>query len=141
MDSTCVLIGLQVCFHSAMKQENDVSNIVGCLQAVRIYSFMKEIKVYIRASYIIFLFVKTEYNFIKEIKHVLDAFIDWWKPRQSFCMRILEQVKTLDCVSDFHWSALEFSQSFASGFIRLWRQGKYVFLNNTYNHEALANCR
>ena len=43
-----------------------------CLQVVRIYSFMKEIKVYIRASYIVFLFVKTENNnFIKEIKHVL----------------------------------------------------------------------
>ena len=49
MDSTCVLIGLQVCFHSTMKHENDVSNMVGCLQAVRFYSFMKEIKVYIYA--------------------------------------------------------------------------------------------
>ena len=28
-NSTCVLIGLQVCFHSAMKHENDVSNMVG----------------------------------------------------------------------------------------------------------------
>ena len=41
----CVLIGLQMCFHSAMKHENEVSNMVGCLQVVRIYIFMKEIEV------------------------------------------------------------------------------------------------
>ena len=53
-----------------MNHENDVSNVVGCLQVVRIYSFMKELK-YTRASYIVFLFVKTEnINFIKEIKYV-----------------------------------------------------------------------
>ena len=34
MDSACVLISLQVCFHSAMKHENDVRNMVG--------SFMKK---------------------------------------------------------------------------------------------------
>ena len=28
LDITCVLIGLQVCFHSAMKHENGVSNVV-----------------------------------------------------------------------------------------------------------------
>ena len=28
MDDTCVLIGLQVCFHSAMKHENGMSNVV-----------------------------------------------------------------------------------------------------------------
>ena len=28
LDSTCVLIGLQVCLYSAMKHENDVSNVV-----------------------------------------------------------------------------------------------------------------
>ena len=37
LDSTSVLIGLQVCFHSAMKQENDVRNIVDCLRVVIIY--------------------------------------------------------------------------------------------------------
>ena len=62
-------------FYSAIKHKNDVSTMVGCLQVVRIYSFMKEIKVYIRASYVVFVFVKTENNFIKEIKHVLRAFI------------------------------------------------------------------
>ena len=38
LDSTCVLIGLQECFHSSMKHENDVSNMVDCLRVVRIYS-------------------------------------------------------------------------------------------------------
>ena len=36
LDSTCVLIGLQVCFDKAMKHENDVSNTISCLQVVRI---------------------------------------------------------------------------------------------------------
>ena len=31
VDSRCILIGLQVCFHSAMKHENHVSNMFGCL--------------------------------------------------------------------------------------------------------------
>ena len=68
LDSTCVLIDQQLCFHSAMKHENDVSDMVGCLQVVRIYSFMKDIKVHVcvRTSDIVFLFVKME---IKE--HVL----------------------------------------------------------------------
>ena len=39
----CIFIGLQVCFHSGMKDKNDVGNMVGCLQVVRIYSFMEEI--------------------------------------------------------------------------------------------------
>ena len=61
------LIGLQVSFHSAMKHGNDVSNMAGCLQVVKIYSFMREIKIYIHASYIVFLSVKSENkNFIKE---------------------------------------------------------------------------
>ena len=30
-----------------MKHKNDMSDTIGCLQIVRIYSFMKEIKVYI----------------------------------------------------------------------------------------------
>ena len=53
-------------------------------QVVRSYTFMKEINVYIRALHIVFLFVKTEnYDFIREIKHVIRSFIAWWKPRQS----------------------------------------------------------
>ena len=68
------------CFHSAMRHENGCL----CLQVVRSYSFMKEIQVYILALYIVFPFVMTENNnFIKEIKHVISAFIAWWKPRKS----------------------------------------------------------
>ena len=42
-----------------MKHENDV---VGCLQIGRIYSIMKEIKLYIHTSYIVFLFEVEEIN-------------------------------------------------------------------------------
>ena len=67
---------LQVCFHSAMKHKNN--NMVSSLQLLRIYSFKKEIKVYIRASYMVFLFEKTESNnFMNEIKNLLCAFIAW----------------------------------------------------------------
>ena len=38
-------------------------------------------------------------------------------------VRILEQVKTFDCVLDFHLSALEFSQTFASFIIRCIYEG------------------
>ena len=59
-----------------MKDENDVSYIIVCLQVVEMYSLMKEIELYIRSSYIVFLFVKSESNiFIEEIKHNLCAFI------------------------------------------------------------------
>ena len=69
LDSKYVLIGLQVCFHSAIKHENDVNDMIGCLRVLRIYSFMKEIKLYKRVSYIVFLFVKTGNNsFIKKNK-------------------------------------------------------------------------
>ena len=57
---------------------------VCCLQVVRIYSFMKEIRLYKPASCIVILFVKTENNnFLKEIKNVLRAFsfTAQWKPR------------------------------------------------------------
>ena len=75
-DSKCVLIG-RVCFHNAMKQESEITDMIGCFtQIVRIYSFIKEIKIYVRTSYIVFLFVKSENNnFIKEINHVLHGFI------------------------------------------------------------------
>ena len=69
----CVLIGQQVCFRSVIQHENDVSDMIGCLKVVRIYNFMKELKVYIPALYIVFLFVKSENNdFIKETKHVFE---------------------------------------------------------------------
>ena len=63
-----------MCFDNAMNHENHVSNMVGCLPVVRIYSFMKKNKTV--CTNIIFLFAKSENNdFIKEIKHVISAFI------------------------------------------------------------------
>ena len=51
-----------------MKHENDVSDIIDCLQVDKIYSVIKEIELYKRALYIVFLFLKSETNnFIKEI--------------------------------------------------------------------------
>ena len=72
MDSTCILIGQQVCFSSTTKHENDVSYMIDCLQVVRSYiQFYERNK---RASHIVFLFVKSETNnFINDIKHVLRA--------------------------------------------------------------------
>ena len=69
-----------------MKHENDVSDMLGYLQVVKIYSFKKERKkiMYIHAVYIVFFLVKSEHiNHIKGIKHVLCALITRWKPRQS----------------------------------------------------------
>ena len=41
-------------------------------------------------------------------------------------VQILEQVKTLDCISSFHWSALKFSQMFALVFT----ENMFYFLND-----------
>ena len=91
--------------------ENDVI----CLQVMRIYNFVEEIKLYIHTSFIIFPLVLSENNnFIKEIKHVLRAFIAWRK------VRILELVKTLDCFSGFHQAMKERKKSFTS-WIKLMR--------------------
>ena len=75
-----------MCFYRAMKYENNVSIMVGCLQAVKSYSFTKEIKLYIYGSYIV-LFVKS-----------------------ARFERIFEKVKRLNCVSGFQLSALKFLQ-------------------------------
>ena len=78
----------------------------------------------VRASYIVFLFVKTENNnFIKEIKKCLC--LHSLLKTSAKLVRILEQVKTRQAVEGFHWSALEFSQPFASV-----RQGKHVLFFN-----------
>ena len=46
----------------------------------------------VSTSYIVFLFVNNDNNnFIKEINHVVSAFIAWWKPRRTFG-RIPEQI-------------------------------------------------
>ena len=53
-------MGQQVCFHSAMKHEYDVSDVICCLQVVRIFGFMKEINLYTRALYVVFFLAKSE---------------------------------------------------------------------------------
>ena len=93
------MIGQQACFHSAMKYKNDVSKMVGCLQVVRIYNFMKVIKLYTRTLYIVFFFVKTDNNnFYKRNKTYSPCLHSPVKTLAKF-VRILEQVK---CVSGFH---------------------------------------
>ena len=89
-----------------MKYEIDPSDMIGCLQAVKICSFVEEIKLFIGASYIVFLFVKSQNNSINMF------------PLELFAAN-LKQVKTLDCISGFLLSALEFSQTFISVFTRL----------------------
>ena len=55
----CVLIGQQVCFHRAMKHENDMNDKIGSLQEI---SFTKEIKLWIGASYFVIFFVRSKNN-------------------------------------------------------------------------------
>ena len=43
-----------------MKPKNNVNNMVDCLQVVKIYCFMKEIKLYVTASYVVFLLLSRE---------------------------------------------------------------------------------
>ena len=57
----CILIGQQDCFHRAMKLKNDMSSDNSQFHE-------RNITIYVRALYIVFLFVKSENdNFIKEI--------------------------------------------------------------------------
>ena len=49
-----------------MKQDNGVSEMIGCIQVEINYSFMIEIILYIQAWYVVFLFVKSKNNFIKK---------------------------------------------------------------------------
>ena len=89
MDIRYILIGQQVCSHSARKHENDVSNMVYWLSS----------------SCDNLQFSSAKLTFV----------------------RIWEQVKTLDCISGFHWSVLEFSQTFASFFTRLSESKEKMF--------------
>mgnify|MGYP001793821241 CR=1 FL=1 len=82
LDSTWVLIGLKVCFHSATKHENGVSNMVDCLRVVRIYSTH-------------FLFVNNNYYYNRN-KTRCPWLHSLLKTSAKF-VRIPEQVKTLDC--------------------------------------------
>ena len=90
----------------------------------------RKLSVHMHFVYIVFLFLKTEYdNFIKEVKHVLHAFIAWWKPRWMFG-RIREQISENPRCSQRFSPAWEFSQTFASVFTRQWRHREHVlFLN------------
>ena len=72
----CILIAQQVCFHRSTEM-TFTSNMIGCLQGVRGYIFMKKVKLYL-------------------------------------------------CALGFCWSALEFSQMFASIFTRRWRHRENV---------------
>ena len=114
MDSTCVFIGLQVCFHNAMKRENDsLSNVVGCLQVVRLYT-------YIHTSYDMF-------PCLHSLVKISAKFL-----------RILKSVNTLDCVvSGFYWSAFELPKTFTSVFTRLWRHGEHVWFLRWINYKKL----
>ena len=38
----CVSIGQLVCFHTTMKHESDVNDMIGCLQVQKIYSLIQE---------------------------------------------------------------------------------------------------
>ena len=91
MDCTCVSIGQQMCFYSAMKHGNDMTEMIICLQVVKSYSFTKGMKLYI----LVFLLVKSENNdFIKEIKQVLRG---WLRLKLLLiCSRILPNVR-LSC--------------------------------------------
>ena len=100
----CFLIGLQVCFHNSMKHKNDVSNVIWLLWVVRIYSMC-------------FVYKRTKTCCL--CRHSL------LKTLAKF-VRIFKQVKTLDCISGFHWFALEFSQMFTSVFTRLRMHGEHV---------------
>ena len=65
-----------VCFHSTIKHEIGMSNVVDCL---KLWEFT------VWALNIIFLFVNNENNnFIKELKHVVHTSIACWKPQQCF---------------------------------------------------------
>ena len=110
---------------------------VGCLQVMRIYSFMEEIKVYIHDLYIVFLFVKTENKFIKEIKHVLCAFITWWKTLQSL-WELLRRWKPLT-VSRVFTDLLSNSSKRSPWFSPGYESREHVlFLNEYVKHETTA---
>ena len=77
-----------------------MSNMIGCLRVVRIYSFMKEIKLYIRASYIVFLFVKSKTNFKKTCSpcphSLVKTKVNVWENSSA------DQLKKRDAVESFY---------------------------------------
>ena len=120
--------------YSTLKLENSVSDEICCFQVVRIYSFMNKIKLYIRASYFIFPVLKLENN--NFLKHFLYLY-NLVKTSAKF-VSISEQVKTLDCLLGFHWSAVEFSQTFATVSIGYWNtENMLYFLIIIYNDKLI----
>ena len=85
----------------------------------------------VRASYIVFLFVNYENNnFIKEIKHVVRAFIACWKPRQSlwkFSSRWKSRVFT-DLLSNSPKRSPRFSPAYED------TENMFYFLDRAWMH-------
>ena len=114
---------------------------VGCLHVVRIYSSWKKLMyTYMLCISSFSLLRKKITLFIKEIKHVLCAFIYSQVKRLAKFVRILEQVKTFDCISGFHWSALEFSQTFTLVFTTLRRHWEHVLFLKWYEIYWCYSC-
>ena len=100
--------GKQVCFHSTMKHENDISSMIGCLQLscknLHFHKRNKTICTYVLCiSFFILLSWQIIVLYCKKLKHFLHAFIAWWKPHQSLwefssrwsliCYQILPNVR------------------------------------------------
>ena len=102
-----------------------MSNMVDCLQVVRIYIFMKEIKVYIYTSHIVIFFKTGNNNFINKIKYALYAFIACWKPQHSL-WEFLSRWKPLTVF----WVSPDLLSNSPKCwpwvFTRLWRHGEHV---------------
>ena len=94
LDSTWVLIGQQACFHSAMKNENDVSNVVSLSPICENLQYALCVSSFsLLAMKIIILF--------KRNKTCCPCLHSLLKTPAKF-VRILEQVKTFDYISGFH---------------------------------------
>ena len=117
----CVLWLVNKCVFIVLlyKHANDVSNMV----ISKLWGFTvswKKFKYCILCIvYTVFLFVKIENsNFIKEIKHVLRAFVAWWKSCEN---SLTGKNSTASQVF-----TLKFSWMLAFVFTRLWRHGENV---------------
>ena len=93
-----------------MNHKNEASNMIDGLHNIRIYSFTKEIELYKRASYIVFLSVKSKINnFIKRIKRILRS-LSLVETSAKFVI-ILEQV--LRVFTDLLWNFPKSSPRFS----------------------------
>ena len=101
-------------------------NTIGCLQVVRMYSFMREIK------YTLYVLFETENNKYYKRNKTCSPFLHTLVKASTKFERIFELVKTLNWVSGFCWSALELSQTFASVFTKLSEVMKNNVLNAAY---------